>query len=100
MKVNFDKHHLNSFSVFIVIILFVGGLIFNSTKVNSFFNTLYDELDYAFSENYVVGKYDCKGVDSDSNKYLITLNLNENGTFLYGPYENTKNNYANGTYTY
>ena len=73
---------------------------FTPEILEPFFNTLYDELDYAFSENYVVGKYDCKGVDSDSNKYLITLNLNENGTFLYGPYENTKNNYANGTYTY
>lgn len=91
---------LNSFSIFIAITLFAGSLILNSTEGNSFLNTLYNELDYASSENYVAGKYDCKGVDSDSDKYLITLNLNENGTFLYGPYENTKNNYAKGTYTY
>ena len=91
---------LNSFSIFIAITFFAGSLILNSTEGNNFLNTLYNELDYASSENYVSGKYDCKGVDSSSDKYLITLNLNADGTFLYGPYENTENNYAKGAYTY
>ncbi len=52
------------------------------------------------SNNYVAGKYNCTGVDSNTDKYLVTIHLNKDNTFLYGPYGNLENNYAKGVYSY
>lgn len=50
--------------------------------------------------NDISGNYNCTGVDSNKDEYIITLNLKEDNTFLYGPYGRLTDNYAKGTYTY
>ena len=92
---------LNAIAILIVVVLIViAVLVFKSVDFKDFFSTLYNELDYSTSENYVSGKYDCTGVDSNTDKYLVTLHLNEDNTFLFGSYGDLENNYAKGTYTY
>lgn len=90
---------LNTVAIVIPIIILIVTILC-SDQLNEFLNILYNEMDYVSSENYVAGKYDCTGVDSNTDKYLITLHLNNDGTFLYGPYGNMDNNYAKGTYTF
>lgn len=50
--------------------------------------------------NEIEGKYDCTGVDSNTDEYLITLEMNNDMTFLYGPYGKLEDNYVKGTYTF
>ena len=57
---------------------------------------VYDVVIY----NPVAGHYNCTGVDSDRDSYLITLDLNKDKTFFYAPYGDTKNNYVKGKYTF
>lgn len=57
-------------------------------------------LEKAGIKNDIEGKYNCSAVDGDSDEYLVTLNLNHDKTFLYGPYNDTDNNHTKGTYTY
>lgn len=54
------------------------------------------------TENKVFGLYDCKSYSSgaESSTYTVSLYLNEDKTFLYGPYDGIDNNYYKGTYTY
>lgn len=92
---------LNSISIFIIVVMIIIAIfVLKSVGFNEFFSRLYNELDYSSSSNYVAGKYDCTGVDSNTDKYLITLHLNKDNTFLYGPYGDLENNYVKGTYTY
>ncbi len=54
----------------------------------------------AGSDNYIAGKYDCTGVDSSTDGYLVTLHLNDDNTFFYAPYGRSDKNYAKGTYMF
>ena len=47
-----------------------------------------------------LGSDKCTNVDGDPSNYVVTLHLNEDNTFFYGPYGNTENNYAKGNYTF
>lgn len=92
---------LNVISIFIIsVVIIIAVFILKSVDFNEFFSVLYNELDYSSSSNYVAGKYDCTGVYSNTDEYLITLHLNEDNTFVYGPYGDLMNNYVKGTYTY
>ena len=52
----------------------------------------------------VAGKYDCKPYSIDyntvSDNYSISLYLEKDGTFTYGPYGDLEDNHAKGTYEY
>lgn len=92
--INKDKQKigivLNSISIFIVILMSAISLF----HLNSIFFK---------SENFIFGKYNCSGTlltDVSNRRYLVTLHLNEDNTFLYGPYDDLENNYVKGTYTY
>ena len=63
------------------------------------FNKLYS-VSSVKNVNDVSGYYNCTSVNSQNKEYLITLDLNADNTFLYGPYGGLENNYAKGTYTY
>lgn len=92
---------LNSISIFIAIIMAIIVIfVFKSKTFSEFFSSLYNELDYKNSSNYVAGRYDCTGVDDNVDEYLISLHLNEDNTFIYGPYGELTSNYITGTYTY
>ena len=87
---------LNAISIFTAFItLFIYTFL-----LSGFFPYLFNELDYQTSDNYIAGKYNCTGVDDNTDTYLVTLHLNNDNTFLYGPYGNLSNNYAKGTYSY
>jgi len=70
---------LNAISIIIILILLIIALLWDT--------------------NYISGKYDCTGLNNP-DEFLITLHLNEDNTFLYGPYGDLANNYVKGTYTY
>lgn len=89
---------LNAIAIVVSIIVFVTTI--NSPEFKEFLSKFYNELSYSSSDNFVAGNYNCTGVDSDTSEYLITLHLNKNKTFLYGPYGKLDNNYAKGTYTF
>lgn len=96
---------LNTIAIFIItlltiLIIHIFHVFTNSDNLDMLFNSLYNTLEYSTSKNYVAGKYDCTGVNDKKNTYLVTLELNEDNTFLYGPYGNLDNNYAKGTYTF
>lgn len=79
---------LNSIATAIIVIMviiafFVFGLDLFDNNTNS----------------YVVGYYDCKGVNSSTDDYLVSLYLNKDNTFTYGPYGKLENNRATGTFT-
>ena len=91
---------LNMVAIFLVAIeLIIVVVIFGSAAFGDFLSQLRNEME-ASTSNYLVGKYDCKQYDSSSSDYSITLYLNSDNTFLYGPYSDLDNNYAKGTYTY
>ena len=54
------------------------------------------------SSEGVIGKYNCKpySATGDSNSYTISIHLNSDKSFLYGPYNNLKNNHYKGVYSY
>ena len=55
------------------------------------------------SKNHVSGIWNCaKGIASanDPKSFNITIKLNEDMSFVYGPYNDTDNNHFSGTYTY
>lgn len=88
-------------SVLVVIVFMALAVAFlESDEFGGFLTAFYDELDYTGSGNYVVGEYDCKGTSGKTDEFLVTLHLNEDNTFLYGPYGKLATNYAKGTYTY
>ena len=66
----------------------------------NFLKKIYHELEYQASENYIVGKYNCTGVDDKKDEYLVTLYLNDDNTFTYGPYGDLDNNHVKGKYTF
>ena len=88
--------------IILITVVFVGlfATALGSDKGKDFVNDLYTELDYSTSENFIAGKYNCTNVDGDPSNYVVTLHLNEDNTFFYGPYGNTENNYAKGNYTF
>ena len=51
--------------------------------------------------NAVVGDWKCKGFDGtgESEDYRTRIQLNSDGTFVYGAYDNLKDNHYAGTYT-
>lgn len=54
-------------------------------------------------ENYVAGIWHCaKGSFSanDSKNFYTTIKLNDDMTFVYGPYDDLDNNHFSGTYTF
>ncbi len=61
-----------------------------------------EKISTKVKSNDISGNYNCKRFsgEGESDEYAITLNLKPDYTFLYGPYGNTKNNYAKGTYSY
>lgn len=81
---------LNVISLFIIVIMIIISVFV--LKSGGF--------NFSSLSNPVTGEYYCTGVDSNTDKYLITLHLNKDNTFLYGPYGDLKNNYAIGTYIY
>ena len=99
---------LNSISILIsIVIMLLIAVIFNGVislfqtpEFKDAFSDLYNELDYSTSSNFIAGKYDCTEVNGDTDEYSVTLHLNEDNTYLYGPYGNLENNYLKGTYTY
>lgn len=88
---------LNSIAIVISIVVLVSAI--NSSEFKDYLDK-YKNGSYQTSTNYIAGKYNCTGVDDHKDEYLITLHLNEDNTFLYGPYGKLDNNYAKGTYTY
>lgn len=89
---------LNIISILVIVVMLI--LTIHTLGSEGFFSRLLNEIEYGASNNYVAGKYNCTGVDSNTEKYLVTLHLNKDNTFLYGPYGRITNNYAKGTYTY
>lgn len=86
--------------LFTVVLVGLFSTSLNSDKGKDYLNDLYTELDYSTNENFIAGKYNCSNVDGNSSEYVVTLHLNEDKTFFYGPYGNTENNYAKGNYTF
>lgn len=81
---------LNAISILIIVVMIViSVLVLKSSGI-------FDEL--LNIKNPVNGEYVCSYMYDDSNK--ITLNLNKDGTFSYGPYGNMEKNYVIGNYTY
>lgn len=83
----------------IIFIIVATTIILNS---DLFKKTLKETLKKYYSskdEYYVVGKYNC-ATTANSNEYSVSLHLNANGTFVYGPYGDLNNNYAKGRYIY
>ena len=74
----------------------------DGTEFNKFLNQLYNELDRETSDNYVSGKYNCKGYDGSGEKedYIVRFELNKDNTFLWGKYNDTDKNYVKGSYTF
>lgn len=50
----------------------------------------------------VIGKYNCKpySTTGNNNSYTISINLNSDKSFIYGPYKDLKKNHYKGVYTY
>lgn len=97
-----------AFIVFPIVIAAVGVSAFaeeastDGSDLNKFLNQLYNELDKAQSDNYVAGKYNCKSFSGsgESGNYVVRMELNTDGTFLWGKYGDTSRNYVKGTYTF
>lgn len=87
---------LNSISIVFSLIGLLHSLGYTS---NTFINMLRNTTTNLLSDTAVAGNYDCTGTSSNSDTYLITLNLNKDNSFLYGPYGHLSDNYAKGTYT-
>lgn len=80
---------LNAISILIIVVMIVISVLVLKSGI-------FDEL--LNIKNPVNGEYVCSYMYDDSNK--ITLNLNKDGTFSYGPYDNMEKNYIIGNYTY
>ena len=89
---------LNGIAIVLPIIFIVVAV--NSPEFQEALDKFRNEITTTTSSNAVAGKYNCTGVDDHKDEYLITLHLNDDMTFLYGPYGKLTNNYAKGTYTY
>lgn len=96
---NYKKNHRNSMIIMIVFIA-LGIIGFILLIKSNFFGKLLDEMGYRSSSDYMAGKYNCYYYYDQNEDFDIVLELNKDKTFLYGPYEDTKDNYAKGTYTY
>ena len=91
---------LNSIALIVIVVVTIISMFVLKTGFIEFFSRFNSKVDYLTSKNYVAGNYDCKGVDSNTDKYLVTLHLNKDKTFIYGPYGDLENNYVKGTYTF
>ena len=71
-------------------------------KVNKTLNQIYNEVERSTTEYYVAGRYNCKSFDGSgaSGDYIVRFELNRDNTFLWGKYNDTRNNYVKGTYKY
>lgn len=52
------------------------------------------------AKNDIVGTWNCSNYNSRTSDYSITMKLNKDGSFIFGPYGDLTNNYAKGNYTY
>lgn len=87
-------------AIAIVIPIFILATVINSSEFQEALDKFRNGITETTSSNAVSGKYNCTGVDDHKDEYLITLHLNNDNTFLYGPYGKLDNNYAKGTYTF
>lgn len=105
---------LSFFIGFLAFSIAVSSLIFALININKgkkvsgliiSFYTMFFVLGIAIAvsemkQNPIAGKYDCTGVDSNTDEYIVSLYLENDGTFTYGHYDKLENNHAKGTYTY
>ncbi len=79
--------------IVIIVAIILSMLVYFNSK---------EDISKEVKSNDISGNYNCKRFsgEGESDEYAITLNLKPDYTFLYGPYGNTKNNYAKGTYSY
>lgn len=79
--------------IVIIVAIILSMLVYFNSK---------EDISKEVKSNDISGNYNCKGFsgEGESDEYAITLNLKPDYTFFYGPYGNTKNNYAKGTYSY
>ena len=102
---------LNSISIILSIVIFIFiiflgitiiGSVFSDPDIRDRINNFYNELERNSSSNYVEGTYNCKSFSGsgEGSNYIVRLELNDNYTFLWGKYNDTKDNYVNGTYTF
>lgn len=92
---------LNIVAMVIRIATIVIGAIF--LVINpEFLNSLYNELDYSTSDNYVAGTWNCSKFDGTGTvgEYTVTMKLNKDNSFVFGEYGDLTNNHAGGTYTF
>lgn len=92
---------LNAIAIVLsIIVLLILVFITKNLDLSSLFGKFINELNYKTSNNYVAGEYNCTDYMGNPGDYIATLHLNKDNTFLYGPYDDLKNNYAKGTYSY
>jgi len=61
-----------------------------------------NEAERKSDSNYVAGTWNCAkgtGSSNDRDNFSTTLKLKKDGTFIYGEYDDLKNNHYSGTYT-
>lgn len=85
---------LNSLSMVIAIITLI--------IVAFIIGTLDDIWEEDFNTNPVIGVWNCKSFDGSavSNDYIITMKMNDNGSFIWSKYGDDYNNYVYGSYNY
>ena len=78
----------------IILVIVAAALIIAGVAVYYFTNSS--------KKDAIAGNYNCKPYSSgkEGSNYIVSLQLNKDKTFIYGPYEELDDNHYKGTYTY
>lgn len=82
--------------VFIALIALLGSFVTTEDGAKVFTDLVY----LSDTNDFMVGTYDCRNITSTSSKNTITIKLNSDNTFEYGPYQDLANNHYSGKYSY
>ncbi len=85
----------------IVIVGIIGSYDGGNPEIEDIINGIQEDDSV---QNVVAGKWDCTGgittSENGPTKFDVTIKLNKDMTFNYGPYGDLTNNHYSGTYTY